>query len=270
MAGRRTRSASAVARRGSRVRARRSRWSSRRRCARWSPTIGPRRARRGRRCTIAARSRSSAARQRVPLVIVLASSGADVEGGIGALHGWGLAARAARRCSGIVPVLVAVTGPAVSGPALLLGLADLVVMTEDAYAFVSGPHMVQAFTGVPVTTSARWSRRAWPCHRCGQPARRVGRRRLGCARRPRGPACRPTPTSSRRGSTATIRPTEPHPRRARCSRRRRPGATTCGTWCGRSSTTASCWSCAPVCGQPRHRASRPSTADRSASWPINR
>ena len=44
-----------------------------------------------------------------------------------------------------------VEGPAVSGPALLLGIADFVVMTEDAYAFVSGPHMVQAFTGVPVT-----------------------------------------------------------------------------------------------------------------------
>jgi acetyl-CoA carboxylase carboxyltransferase component len=89
--------------------------------------------------------------ERVPLVIVLASSGADLEGGIGALHGWGLAARAVVRCSGVVPVLAAVTGPAVSGPALLLGLADQVVMTQDAYAFVSGPHMVQAFTGVPVT-----------------------------------------------------------------------------------------------------------------------
>jgi acetyl-CoA carboxylase carboxyltransferase component len=44
-------------------------------------------------------------------------------------------------------VLFAVTGPVVSGPALLLGLADHVVMTEDAYAFVSGPRMVETFTG---------------------------------------------------------------------------------------------------------------------------
>jgi acetyl-CoA carboxylase carboxyltransferase component len=36
----------------------------------------------------------------------------------------------------------------VSGPALLLGLADLVIMTEQAYAFVSGPSMVAEFTGV--------------------------------------------------------------------------------------------------------------------------
>jgi acetyl-CoA carboxylase carboxyltransferase component len=43
-----------------------------------------------------------------------------------------------------------VTGPAVAGPALILGLADLVVMTEDAFAYVSGPNMVEQFTGVRV------------------------------------------------------------------------------------------------------------------------
>src|ERR1700722_19724832 len=36
------------------------------------------------------------------------------------------------------------------GPALLLGLADLVVMTADAFAFVSGPAMVEEFTGVRI------------------------------------------------------------------------------------------------------------------------
>lgn len=55
------------------------------------------------------------------------------------------------QCSGVVPVLIAVIGPAVSGPALLLGLADHVVMTSDAYAFMSGPRMVRAFTGVPIS-----------------------------------------------------------------------------------------------------------------------
>jgi acetyl-CoA carboxylase carboxyltransferase component len=87
----------------------------------------------------------------IPLVTYLASSGADVGEGIAALHGWGLAARAMVRCSGVVPTIIAVTGPAVSGPALLLGLADLVIMTTDAYAFVSGPHMVRQFTGVPIS-----------------------------------------------------------------------------------------------------------------------
>ena len=88
--------------------------------------------------------------QRVPLVVVVRSSGADISEGIAALHGWGHAARALANCSGIVPMVMIVDGPAVSGPALLLGLADLVVMTEASYAFVSGPTMVAEFTGVLV------------------------------------------------------------------------------------------------------------------------
>jgi acetyl-CoA carboxylase carboxyltransferase component len=67
-----------------------------------------------------------------------------------ALHGWGNAARALADCSGVVPVIINVTGPAVSGPALLVGLADHVVMTEESYAFVSGPAMVAEFTGVHI------------------------------------------------------------------------------------------------------------------------
>jgi len=91
-----------------------------------------------------------ARRLRIPLVLVLASSGADVSGGVASLHGWGRAARGIAACSGVVPVVVVVTGPALSGPALLLGLADVVVMTGDAFAFVSGPTMVQEFTGIRI------------------------------------------------------------------------------------------------------------------------
>ena len=88
--------------------------------------------------------------ERLPVVVELSSTGADISEGLAALHGWGQAARALSACSGIVPTVFAVDGPAVSGPALLLGLADHVVMTEAAYAFVSGPHMVREFTGVPI------------------------------------------------------------------------------------------------------------------------
>ena len=86
----------------------------------------------------------------LPLVAVVRSSGADITEGLAALHGWGLAARAIADCSGIVPVVMLVDGPAVSGPALLIGLADLVVMTARSYAFVSGPTMVEEFTGVRI------------------------------------------------------------------------------------------------------------------------
>ena len=85
--------------------------------------------------------------EQLPLVVVVRSSGADIREGFSALHGWGLAARAIADCSGIVPIVMVVDGPAVSGPALLLGLADVVVMTEGSYAFVSGPTMVAEFTG---------------------------------------------------------------------------------------------------------------------------
>ncbi len=55
------------------------------------------------------------------------------------------------RCSGVVPTFAIVDGPAVSGPALLLGLMDFVVMTGNAYAFVNGPVMVRQFTGIDIT-----------------------------------------------------------------------------------------------------------------------
>ena len=88
--------------------------------------------------------------QRIPIVCVVRSSGADIVEGIAALHGWGRAARALADCSGVVPTIFIVDGPAVSGPALLLGIADHVVMTDRAYAFVSGPAMVAEFTGVVI------------------------------------------------------------------------------------------------------------------------
>ncbi len=91
---------------------------------------------------------------RLPLVGVVASSGADVNAGVAALHGWGTAARSFARCSGVVPILLAVTGPTLSGPALLLGMADIVVMTEAASAYVVGPGAVASFTGEHVEPHA--------------------------------------------------------------------------------------------------------------------
>lgn len=90
---------------------------------------------------------------RLPLVAVISSSGADVHAGVAALHGWGTAARAVTACSGVVPVLIAVVGPALSGPALLLGIADVVVMSRDALAYVSGPAMVAQMTGLRLSPS---------------------------------------------------------------------------------------------------------------------
>jgi acetyl-CoA carboxylase carboxyltransferase component len=100
------------------------------------------------------RAASTALSQHLPLVLVVSSSGAEVAQGIDSLHGWGEAAAALCRCSGVVPVLAAVTGPAISGPALLMGVADLTVMTPDALSFLSGPDAVEAFTGMRVQARA--------------------------------------------------------------------------------------------------------------------
>lgn len=91
-----------------------------------------------------------AVKNELPIVLYLSTSGASIHDGIAALNGWGRAARELAAASGVVPILVGLFGPAVSGPALLLGLADIVISTPDSYAFVSGPEMVKGYTGVEV------------------------------------------------------------------------------------------------------------------------
>ncbi|MEX1008397.1 MAG: carboxyl transferase domain-containing protein [Acidimicrobiia bacterium] len=86
----------------------------------------------------------------IPVVGRVASSGADVNEGVAALHAWGRVAKALSDASGVVPTVLLLVGPAVSGPALLLGIADHVIMTADAFAYVTGPDVVVEFTGVPI------------------------------------------------------------------------------------------------------------------------
>ncbi|MGF1599704.1 MAG: acyl-CoA carboxylase subunit beta [Acidimicrobiales bacterium] len=95
----------------------------------------------------------SARRQRVPFVAVLRTSGVAVEEGIAVADGWGRVARELVLASGVIPVLLVADGPVVSGPALLLALADVVIFTERAYAFVTGPHVVETYTGQPISAS---------------------------------------------------------------------------------------------------------------------
>ncbi len=88
--------------------------------------------------------------QRLPVVLVISTTGTDIEQGMAALGSWGRVASRLTACSGVVPTIVIVDGPAVSGPALLLGLADFTIMTERSSAFVNGPVMVEEFTGVGI------------------------------------------------------------------------------------------------------------------------
>ena len=88
--------------------------------------------------------------QRLPLVIVISTAGVDIIEGVSALHSWGRVTAAVAACSGVVPTFAIVDGPAVSGPALLLGVVDFTIMTESSSAFVNGPVMVEQFTGISI------------------------------------------------------------------------------------------------------------------------
>ena len=90
----------------------------------------------------------------VPIVGVVSTSGADVTHGVASLAGWGRVARAMTLASGCVPTCIIVTGPALAGPSLLLGLVDVVVLTADAFAYVSGPDAVAEVTGVATSRTA--------------------------------------------------------------------------------------------------------------------
>lgn len=87
----------------------------------------------------------------IPFLLILDTSGADITEGPAGLHAWGSFAAELARLSGVVPTTAIVTGACVSGPSLVLGLVDHVIMTKDAFAYVSGPDSVREFTGIDVT-----------------------------------------------------------------------------------------------------------------------
>ena len=103
--------------------------------------------------TTLAEAVQAAREQRLPFVGVLSLSGVVIDEGLEVADSWGRVARELVRASGVIPLLMVVHGPVVSGPALLLALADIVIFTDDAYAFVTGPKIVEAYTGEPVTTA---------------------------------------------------------------------------------------------------------------------
>ncbi len=92
--------------------------------------------------------------KRLPIVGVLSTNGVAIDEGFEAIVAWGQAARALASSSGVVPIMLVVNGPIVAGPALLLGLADVVAFVEGAHAYVSGPSMVESYTGVPISQQA--------------------------------------------------------------------------------------------------------------------
>ncbi|CAN5250581.1 acyl-CoA carboxylase subunit beta [soil metagenome] len=84
-----------------------------------------------------------------PVLWVVHSVAVDSDaGGLDALVAWGRVAARAVRLSGVVPLLLAVTGPVHGSLTPLLGLADHVVMTRGATAYLNGPGPVGTVTGL--------------------------------------------------------------------------------------------------------------------------
>ncbi|WP_421118649.1 acyl-CoA carboxylase subunit beta [Aquihabitans daechungensis] len=83
-----------------------------------------------------------------PVVGVVRSVAISADaGGLDALAAWGRVAARSVRLSGVVPLLLAVTGPVHGSLAPLIGLADHVVVTRDATAYLNGPAPVRSVTG---------------------------------------------------------------------------------------------------------------------------
>jgi len=100
---------------------------------------------------VVARALDLAAEMGVPVVGVVNTVHVDPRH-LGGLHAWGQVAHKTVRLSGVVPLLVAVTGPCHGGLAPLLGLVDHVVFTEAASAFINGPHAVEAISGIRLSS----------------------------------------------------------------------------------------------------------------------
>ena len=103
--------------------------------------------------------------RRLPLVTWFSSPGLDLQAGVAALDGWGRVAQAFARCSGGVPIVAVVSGPVLSGPALLLGMVDAAVMTPGALIYLSGrppSRRSPASRSGPTTSVARRSTPAAP------------------------------------------------------------------------------------------------------------
>ena len=91
-----------------------------------------------------------AERSRVPVVAFVQSGGARMQEGTAALAGYGRVFRHTVGLTGIVPQISVVSGSSAGGGAYSPALTDLILMTEDAAMFLTGPGVVQEALGEQV------------------------------------------------------------------------------------------------------------------------
>jgi acetyl-CoA carboxylase carboxyltransferase component len=95
-----------------------------------------------------------AGRSRVPVVAFVESGGARMQEGTAALAGYGRIFRHTVALSGVVPQISVVSGSSAGGGAYSPALTDLVLMTEDAAMFLTGPAVVREALGEEITAAA--------------------------------------------------------------------------------------------------------------------
>jgi acetyl-CoA carboxylase carboxyltransferase component len=91
-----------------------------------------------------------AGRARIPVVAFVESGGARMQEGTAALAGYGRIFRESVALTGVVPQVSVVSGASAGGGAYSPALTDLILMTEDAAMFLTGPGVVRDALGEDV------------------------------------------------------------------------------------------------------------------------
>jgi methylmalonyl-CoA decarboxylase subunit alpha len=96
----------------------------------------------------------TAARAKIPVVAFVESGGARMQEGTAALGGYGRIFRHTVELTGVVPQISVVTGSSAGGGAYSPALTDLILMTEDAAMFLTGPGVVREALGEDIDATA--------------------------------------------------------------------------------------------------------------------
>jgi acetyl-CoA carboxylase carboxyltransferase component len=96
----------------------------------------------------------TAERARIPVVAFVESGGARMQEGTAALAGYGRIFRQTVALTGVVPQISIVSGASAGGGAYSPALTDLIVMTEDAAMFLTGPGVVREALGEEIDSAS--------------------------------------------------------------------------------------------------------------------
>jgi acetyl-CoA carboxylase carboxyltransferase component len=96
----------------------------------------------------------TAGRARIPVVGFVESGGARMQEGTAALGGYGQIFRETVALTGVVPQISIVSGASAGGGAYSPALTDVIVMTEDAAMFLTGPGVVREALGEDIDAAS--------------------------------------------------------------------------------------------------------------------